>query len=98
VPAICLYLEIAISKLFAYTTTNCLFATAVGLSALHLSLTWRLDGEIDPLIIVLYLILCLLWRKQDKINLEIFFPAFGTLLIALVLVKASPCFGLNLLF
>jgi cyanoexosortase A len=75
----------------------CLFATTVGLSALHLSLTWRLNGEIDPLIVgVLFwgAILCLLWRKQDKINLEsdIFSSFFGTLLITLVLVKSISLF------
>ena len=75
----------------------CLFTTAVGLSALHLSLTWRLNGEVDPLIIgVLFWgsILYLLWRKQDRINLEsdIFSSSFGTLLIALVLVKSISLF------
>lgn len=75
----------------------CLFTTIVGLSALHLSLTWRLNGEIDPLIIgVLFwgAILCLLWRKQDKINLEsdVVSSFFGTLLIALVLVKSISLF------
>ena len=75
----------------------CLFAIAVGLSALHLSLTWRLSGGVDPLIVgVLFwgAILCLLWQKQDKINLEsdVLSSFFGSLLIALVLVKSISLF------
>lgn len=75
----------------------CLFAIAVGLSALHLGLTWRLSGEIDPLIVgVLFwgAILRLLWRKKDKINLDsdIFSSFFGILLICLVLVKSISLF------
>jgi len=74
VPAILLVSEIAISKFNNSLLQNskfCLFATAVALSALHLSLTWRLDGE-NPLIIgvLFWGNTLLLWRKQDKINLE----------------------------
>jgi len=99
VPAICLYLEIA-SKLILHTTTKLeilLIRDCSWLKCASFGLTWRLDGEIDPLIIgVLFwgAILCLLWRKQDKINLEsdIFSSFFGTLLIALVLVKSISLF------
>lgn len=75
----------------------CLFATAVGLTALHLILTWRAIGDTDRLIInVLYwgAILCLLWRKRDILNLEsgIFSTFFGLLLIAFVLVKSISLF------
>ena len=74
-----------------------LFTITVGLSALQLILTWRMIGDMDPLIIgVLFwgAILRLLWRKQDTLNLEsdIFSSFFGTLLIALVLAKSISLF------
>lgn len=75
----------------------CLFGIAIGLSMLHLLLTWRVVGNIDRLIISALFwgaILCLLWRKQDNINLEsgIFSSFFGLLLMALVLVKSISLF------
>jgi cyanoexosortase A len=74
-----------------------LFGIAVGLSVLHLVLTWRLSSDIDLLIVGAIFwgaILWLLWRKQDKINLEsdIFSSFFGILLIVLVLVKSISLF------
>lgn len=71
----------------------CLFGIAVGLTGLHLILTWRLTGDIDRMIIsVLFwgAILCLIWRKRNTLNLEsgIFSSFFGLLLIALVFVKS----------
>lgn len=75
----------------------CLFGIAVGLSALHLGLTWRLSSDTDLLVLgVLFwgAILWLLWQKQDNIKLEsdIFSSFFGTILIALVLVKSISLF------
>lgn len=75
----------------------CLFGIAVSLTTLHLILTWRVIGDIDRLILsVLYwgTLLCLLWRKRDKLNLEsgIFSSFFGLLLIALVLFKSLSLF------
>lgn len=75
----------------------CLFGIAVGLTVLHLSLTWRMFGDIDRLIFdVLFWgsILCFLWRKRSIINLEsdIFSSFIGFLLIALVLLKSISLF------
>lgn len=75
----------------------CLFATVVGLSVLHVNLTWRVFDDIDRLIInVLYwgALLCLLWRKRDIVNLEsgIFSSFFGILLIGLVFLKSISLF------
>ncbi len=75
----------------------CLFGIAVGLSALHLLLTWRVIGDIDRMIVSVIFwgaILCLLWRKQDNLDLEsgIFSSFFGLLLMVLVLVKSISLF------
>lgn len=74
-----------------------LFGIAVCLSGLHLILTWRVSSDVDRLIIGALLwgaILCLLWRKQDRINLKsgILSSFFGFLLITLVLIKSISLF------
>ena len=74
-----------------------LFGIAVGLTAIHLILTWKVNANIDRLIIsVLFwgAILCLLQRKRDIVNLEsgIFSSFFGLLLIVLVLFKSISLF------
>lgn len=75
----------------------CLFGIAIGLSVLHLILTWRVSSDIDRLIVSALFwgaILCLLWRKQDNLDLEsgIFSSFFGFLLMVLVLVKSISLF------
>ena len=75
----------------------CFFGIAIGLSVLHLLLTWRVVGDIDRLIVSALFwgaALCLLWRKQDDVNLEsgIFSSFFGLLLMTLVLVKSFSLF------
>lgn len=74
-----------------------LFGIAVGLTALHLLLTWRLTSDVDQLIINLLFwgsLLCLLWRKRNILNLEsgILSSFFGLLLIALLFVKSISLF------
>ena len=74
-----------------------LFGIAGGLTAVHLILTWKVDANVDRLIIsVLFwgAILCLLQRKQNIVNLEsgIFSSFFGLLLIVLVLFKSVSLF------
>jgi cyanoexosortase A len=80
-----------------------LFGIAVGLTALHLLLIWRLTSDIDQMIInVLFwgAFLCLLWRKQDILNLDsgILSSFFGLLLIALVFVKSISLFWVESYF
>ena len=75
----------------------CFFGIAIGLSVLHLLLTWRVVGDIDRLIVSALFwgaALCLLWRKQDDVNLEsgIFSSFFGLLLMTLVLIKSISLF------
>ena len=81
----------------------CLFGTAVGLSVLHLSLSWRLLGDTDQLILNVIFwgaLLCVLWGKQDILNLEsdTFSSFFGLLLIALVLLKSISLFWFEAYF
>lgn len=76
----------------------CLFGIAVGLTALHLLLTWRMLGDIDHLTVdVLFWgsLLCLLWRKRNILNLEsgMLSSFIGFLLITLVLLKSISLFG-----
>ena len=81
----------------------CLFGTAVGLSVLHLSLSWRMLSDVDQLILNVIFwgaLLCVLWRKQDLLNLEsdIFSSFFGLLLIGLVLIKSISLFWFEAYF
>lgn len=81
----------------------CLFGTAVGLSVLHLSLSWRMLSNVDQLILNVIFwgaLLCVLWRKQDLLNLEsdIFSSFFGLLLIGLVLIKSISLFWFEAYF
>ena len=81
----------------------CLFGIAVGLTALHLSLIWRVFSDVDRVIVNALFwgaILCLLWRKQDKLNLEsgILSSFFGLLLVALVLLKSISFFWFETYF
>ena len=81
----------------------CLFGTAVGLSVLHLSLSWRLLGDTDQLILNVIFwgaLLCVLWGKQDILNLESDTSSsfFGLLLIALVLLKSISLFWFEAYF
>lgn len=74
-----------------------LFGIAVGLTVLHLLLTWRMIGDVDRLILDTLFwgaILCLVWRKRDILDLEsdIFSSFFGLLLIALVFFKSISLF------
>ena len=80
-----------------------LFGLAVSLSVLHLSLIWRVFSDVDRVIVNALFwgaILCLLWRKQDNINLEsgIFSSFFGLLLVALVLLKSISLFWFETYF
>lgn len=75
----------------------CFFGIAIGLCVLHLLLTWRVVGDVDRVIVCALFwgaVLCLLWRKQDDLNLEsgIFSSFFGLLLMTLVLVKSFSLF------
>lgn len=75
----------------------CLCGIAVGLTACHLVLIWRVSNNIDQLIISIIFwgaILCQVWRKQDSLNLEsdIFSSFLGILLIALIFFKSISLF------
>lgn len=81
----------------------CLFGIVIGLTALHLLLTWRMADDIDRLIIDMLFwggLLCFLWRKRNILNLEsdIFSSFIGFLLIALVLLKSITLFGFESFF
>jgi cyanoexosortase A len=70
---------------------------AVGLTALHLVLSWRVNSSIDRLIVSsLYwgAMFSLVWRKRDILNLEsgVFSTFFGLFLVALVLIKSISLF------
>ena len=75
----------------------CLWGIAVGLSILHLGLSWRLSGDTDQLIlnvIFWFGLLSLVWQKKDILYLEsdVFSSFFGFILIALVLLKSISVF------
>lgn len=75
----------------------CLFGITVGLTGLHLLLTWKLIGDVDRLIISILFwgaILCLVWRKRDDVNLEsgICSSFLGLVLIGLILFKSISLF------
>lgn len=78
-----------------------LFGSAIGLAALHLILNWKIYGDLDQIIIsVLFwgATLCLVWRKQDNLNLEsdLISSFFGILLIGLVFYKSISLFWFDI--
>ncbi len=74
-----------------------LLGLALSLIALHISLTWKLDDNLNQLsisILIWAAVLSLLWHKRNSLTLESGFTSsfFGILLIVLVLLKSLSLF------
>lgn len=81
----------------------CLFSLAVGVTVLHLLLSWRTDSSSDRLTVnsvYWWAVYALLWRRRNSLNLEsgAISSFLGLFLLAFVLIKSVSLFWFESVF